>query len=170
MSLRYLATRLLRIILTVWAAATLVFVMLRLSGDPVSALVPTDLPQAIIDEYRSRFGLDKPMLVQYGLYLKAALTGDFGFSFRTNGPALDLVVERVGATLVLTSSALVIAIGIGVPAGIVAALVVALSTVVRVVGDLDAASSAKLLARGTRVATGTARAAAGRGRRRAKRR
>lgn len=121
-SLRYLATRLLRIILTVWAAATLVFIMLRLSGDPVSALVPTDLPQAIIDEYRSRFGLDKPMLVQYGLYLKAALAGDFGFSFRTNGPALDLVMERVGATLVLTFSALVIAIGIGVPAGIVAAL------------------------------------------------
>lgn len=122
MTLRYLTTRFLRILLTVWAAATLVFVMLRLSGDPVSALVPTDLPQAIIDEYRSRFGLDKPMLVQYGLYLKAALAGYFGFSFRTNGPALDLVLERVGATLVLTFSALVIAIGNGVPAGIVAAL------------------------------------------------
>lgn len=121
-SLRYLATRVLRIILTVWAAATLVFIMLRMAGDPVSALVPTDLPQAIIDEYRSRFGLDKPMLVQYGLYLKAAVAGDFGFSFRTNGPALDLVMDRVGATLVLTVSALVIAIGVGVPAGIFAAL------------------------------------------------
>lgn len=118
----FVATRLLRIVLTVWAAATFVFLMLRLSGDPVAALIPNDLPQDIIDAYRAKLGLDQPFLYQYFAYLRSILSGDFGFSFRTNGPALDLVMDRVGATLILTATALTIAIVIGVPLGFVAAL------------------------------------------------
>jgi len=114
--------RLVRIILTVWAAATLVFIMLRLAGDPTLALIPADLPQDVIDEYRARFGLDQPVPVQYLLYLGGLITGDFGFSFRTNGPALDLVLDRLGATLILTGTSLAIAVLLGVPAGIAAAL------------------------------------------------
>lgn len=122
MSLRYLIFALLRILLTVWAAATLVFLMLRMAGDPVIALVPPDLPQDIIELYRERLGLDKPIYTQYGLYIWSILQGDFGFSFRTSEPALDLVVDRLGATLVLTVNAFIIAILIGIPAGIISAI------------------------------------------------
>lgn len=122
MSPGFFLTRLLRIVLTIGAAATLVFVMLRLAGDPTLALIPADLPQVVIDEYRARFGLDQPVPVQYVLYLAGLLSGDFGFSFRTNGPALDLVLDRLGATLILTGTSLAVAILIGVPAGVAAAL------------------------------------------------
>lgn len=122
MTAGFLILRLARIILTVWAAATFVFVMLRLAGDPIIALVPPDLPQDIIDEYRARLGLDQPLFTQYLLYLLGLLRGDFGFSFRTQGPAIDLVTERLGATLILTGAAFAISIVVGIPAGIFAAL------------------------------------------------
>ena len=96
--------------------------MLRLAGDPVSALVPSDLPQDIIDLYRAKFGFDRSFFEQYLYYLAALLRGDFGFSFRTNGPALDLVLDRLGATLVLTGTSLFVAIALGVPMGFAAAL------------------------------------------------
>lgn len=117
-----LLNRAIRILLTAWAAATFVFVMLRLAGDPVAALIPNDLPQDIIDTYRQRFGLDQSLFQQYLNYLWALLRGDFGYSFRTGEPALNLVMERLPATLILTGTALLVAIIVGVPMGIAAAL------------------------------------------------
>lgn len=117
-----LLNRAIRILLTAWAAATFVFIMLRLAGDPVAALIPNDLPQDIIDTYRARFGLDQSLLQQYLNYLWALLRGDFGYSFRTGEPALGLVLERLPATLILTGTALLVAIVAGVPMGIAAAL------------------------------------------------
>jgi len=122
MTASFFLIRLLRVVATVWAAATLVFVALRLAGDPVAALIPPDLPDAIAQEYRERLGLDASIWTQYWRYLAAIPMGDFGFSFRTNGPALDLVAERIGATLLLTGTALALAIAVGVPAGILAAI------------------------------------------------
>ena len=118
----FIAMRLLRVVLTVWAAATLVFLALRLAGDPVAALVPADMPQEVIDLYRARYGFDRPLPAQYAAYLANALRGEFGISFRTNGPAWDLVSVRIGATLLLTGTALAIAVLLGVPAGIAAAV------------------------------------------------
>lgn len=117
-----LLNRAIRILLTAWAAATFVFIMLRLAGDPVAALIPNDLPQDIIDTYRQRFGLDQSLFQQYLNYLWALLRGDFGYSFRTGEPALNLVMERLPATLILTGTALLVAIVIGIPMGIAAAL------------------------------------------------
>ncbi|RVT87431.1 ABC transporter permease [Rhodobacteraceae bacterium CCMM004] len=93
-----------------------------MSGDPLAALLPADLPQEIIDTYRVRLGLDRSLWGQYLSYMGALVQGDFGYSFRTNGPALDLVMERLGATLILTASALGVAILVGVPAGLLAAV------------------------------------------------
>jgi peptide/nickel transport system permease protein len=118
----YVFLKLARIILTVWGAVTFVFIMLRLAGDPVAALVPSDLPQYIIDEYQRRLGLDRPFFEQYLLYLASLWHGDFGFSFRTHAPALDLVLERLNATLVLAGTSLLLAVSVGVPAGFAAAL------------------------------------------------
>ncbi len=118
----YIISRCARVLVTIWAAATLVFVALRLAGDPVMALVPPDLPQDIIEEYRARLGFDRSLFDQYRLYLSALLSGDFGISLRTGGPAVELVAERLGATVLLMISSLLISVLVGVPAGIAAAL------------------------------------------------
>lgn len=122
MVFRNILIRVARIVLTAWAAATFVFIVLRLSGDPVAALVPSDLPQDVIEAYRARYGLDRPLPVQYLNYLWSVVQGDFGFSFRTSEPALDLFLERLPATLLLAGTALVLAIVVGVLSGMVAAL------------------------------------------------
>ena len=109
-------------LITVLAAVTLVFVVLRSAGDPLVSLLPPDLPDSVIAVYRARFGLDVPIWRQYLNYLASVLAGDFGFSFRTNGPAVNLVLERLPATLALGGVALSISIGLGVPLGITAAL------------------------------------------------
>lgn len=119
--LRFILTKLLRLVLTMLAAVTLVFIAIRLSGDPLAVLVPPDLPDATIAEYRERFGLDASLPVQYLRYLQGMMVGDFGISFRTGGPAWDLVAERVWATLVLAVAALGLAVAVGVPAGALAA-------------------------------------------------
>ncbi|MCT8990509.1 ABC transporter permease [Chelativorans sp. SCAU2101] len=121
MSATFVVTKILRLLLTVWAAATLVFVMLRLAGDPVAAMVPSDAPQFVIDRYRERLGLDQPLVVQYLAYLWGLVGGDFGLSFRTGGPAWDIVAPRVVPTLILTGSATLIAVFVGIPVGMVAA-------------------------------------------------
>ncbi|CDP52336.1 ABC transporter permease [Paradevosia shaoguanensis] len=121
MSFSFFAQKLLRLVLTVWAAASLVFIMLRLAGDPVAAMVPSDAPQFVIDRYRERFGLDQPFFVQYFAYLWGLLQGDFGISFRTGGPAWDMVAPRILPTLILTGTATLIAIAIGIPTGMLAA-------------------------------------------------
>ena len=114
--------RIFRILVTAWAAATFVFIVLRLSGDPVAALVPSDLPQDLIETYRARLGLDRSLPVQYVNYLVSVARGDFGYSFRTNEPALALFLEQLPATLILAGTALLIAIVVGVTSGVIAAL------------------------------------------------
>lgn len=114
--------RVLRILLTGWAAATFVFIVLRMSGDPVAALIPGDLPQDLVDTYRQRLGLDRSLPVQYLNYLLSVAQGDFGYSFRNNEPALGLFLEQLPATLILAGVALVIAVTFGVISGVIAAL------------------------------------------------
>lgn len=121
MSFEFVLLKIARLILTIWATVTLVFFALRLSGDPLAVLVPPNLPDAVLDQYRERFGLDAPLAVQYFKYLANLAQGDFGISFRTGGPAWDLVAERLPATVLLGGSALAIALGIGIPAGFAAA-------------------------------------------------
>lgn len=121
LSPRFVLMKLLRLALTLWAAVTLVFIAVRLSGDPLAVLVPPDLSDAMLAQYRERFGLDASLPVQYLRYVQGILAGDFGVSFRTGGPAWDLVAERISATLVLALAALGLALLIGIPAGVVAA-------------------------------------------------
>jgi len=121
-NLSYLVAKLLRLLVTMLLAVTFVFVVLRLSGDPVVALIPPDLPDDIIDEYRRRLGLDGPIWQQYLGYLGNVLRGEFGYSFRTAGPAADLVASRIGPTLVLGGLALGFALLVGIPLGIAAAV------------------------------------------------
>lgn len=122
MPLSFLAIKLLRLVITVWATMTFVFVVMRASGDPLLALVPPDLPDAVLAEYRERLGLEGSVIAQYGRYVANILQGEFGLSFRTQGPAWELVASRLPPTLLLGGSALLLALGIGVPLGLIAAL------------------------------------------------
>ncbi|MEI7256225.1 ABC transporter permease [Dickeya dadantii] len=110
-----------RAILTVFLVVTFTFVMLRISGDPMTSLLGVETPPQVVDMLRQQWGLDRPVAEQYFTYLGRMLTGDFGTSLRSGQDALALIIEKVPATLRLMAAALVLALAAGVPLGIVAA-------------------------------------------------
>ncbi|MGY6695867.1 MAG: ABC transporter permease [Roseinatronobacter sp.] len=114
--------KILRAIITLLVAVTLVFIFIRLSGDPALALAPPDAPPAVVEEYRQRLGLDQPLITQYIRYISGMFQGDFGYSIHTGRSAQSLFFERLPATLLLGLTALAIALGLGVALGMIAAL------------------------------------------------
>ncbi|WAP67737.1 ABC transporter permease [Jiella pelagia] len=122
MSLRFVLGKLLRALLTLVLAVTFVFVVLRMSGDPVTQMLPDDTPASVVADYRQMWGLDRPLPEQYARYVAGILHGDFGFSFRDDRPALDVVLERVPLSLELGLTALALTIVLGIGGGILAAL------------------------------------------------
>jgi peptide/nickel transport system permease protein len=120
--LAYLATRLLRAATTIALVVTFAFVVLRLSGDPAILIMGPEVPPEALDAFRRAWGLDLPVWEQYLNYIDAIAQGDLGYSMRDNRPAIDMVLERVPATLALTIPALVLKLAIGIPAGVWAAL------------------------------------------------
>ena len=97
----FLAPRLLRALIAVWLVTTVVFVVMRLSGDPVPLLLPPDAPISEIERVRRDLGLDRPLPVQYATFLGNALRGDFGRSIHFRVPAWQVVVDYLPATLEL---------------------------------------------------------------------
>ncbi|MFN3482928.1 ABC transporter permease [Rhabdaerophilum calidifontis] len=120
--LRFATLRLGRAAITIALVVTFAFVVLRLSGDPALIILGPEAPPEAIAAFRKSWGLDASIFVQYVDYFGAILRGDLGRSMRDGRPAILLVAERIPATLALTLPALAIKIGIGVPAGIYAAL------------------------------------------------
>ena len=120
--LRFIASRLARAALTIAMVVTLAFIVLRLSGDPAQIIMGADAPPEAVDAFRTAWGLDEPIWVQYFSYFWAILQGDLGRSMRDGRDAIVLVTERIPATLALTLPALAIKICLGIPAGIYAAL------------------------------------------------
>jgi peptide/nickel transport system permease protein len=103
-----------------------VFVHL-LPGDPVRLLVdPSQLSGAGSTQYlaqkRIELGLDKPLPVQWVLWMREVLTGNLGFSFQQRVPVLQLIQERVGSTVLLTATAVVLAVLVAIPVGVLASL------------------------------------------------
>lgn len=118
----YTLRRFLRGLLTMWVVVTVVFVALRISGDPASALLPDDASVEQIDAFNRKYGLDKPIYVQYMLYVRSIMDGDFGNSLGEKRPVTELVHGRLGYTLLLGSTGIAIALLLGLPAGILAAV------------------------------------------------
>ncbi|AVO47589.1 ABC transporter permease [Phreatobacter cathodiphilus] len=122
MMLRFFALRLLRAFVTIALVVTFAFVVLRLSGDPALIILgPESAPEAIA-AFRKAWGVDEPLWQQYFSYFAAIAQGELGRSMRDGRAAIELVAERIPATLALTLPALALKIGIGIPAGIFAAL------------------------------------------------
>ena len=120
--IRFFLLRLGRALLTITLVVTFAFVVLRLSGDPAMLILNVDAPAEAIAAFRQAWGLDRPLWVQYLSYVGNILQGDLGQSMRDGRPAAALVWERVPATLALTVPALLIKVGVGIPAGVQAAL------------------------------------------------
>ena len=120
--LRYFAIRLFRALITIAMVVTFAFVVLRMSGDPAILIMGPEVPPEALEAFRKSWGLDQPIWVQYLNYFGAILRGDLGMSMRDNRPALDMVMDRIPATLALTVPALILKLAIGVPAGVWAAL------------------------------------------------
>jgi peptide/nickel transport system permease protein len=117
---RSLAIRLLYTVLVVLTAMSVVFALLHLAGDPADALIPPGSDPADVAALRAKFGLDQSLPEQYLDYMRHAARGDFGDSWRTGQPAMELVLERLGATLLLTASAFAIALLVAIPLGVLA--------------------------------------------------
>lgn len=119
---RFWLIKLLRTALTLWFVVTFTFVVLRTSGDPVVALLGGDAQPAEIEQFRAQWGLDQPLFVQYLRYIGQMALGNFGTSLREHRPVLTIIMERVPATVTLGLVAYLMALAVGVPSGIIAAL------------------------------------------------
>jgi peptide/nickel transport system permease protein len=119
---RFVLVRASHALLVVLGVSVVAFALLHLSGDPAAILLPPSATREDIELYRHQLGLDRPLPVQYIDFLSKAVRGDFGISYRHNQPALGLVLERVPATLELSGSALLLALVVSVPLGILAAI------------------------------------------------
>lgn len=119
---KILLRKILRALLTLFLVVTFVFFVLRITGDPVSAMMPDDTDPAIMDQLREQWGLNEPLGVQYLEYWQNLVQGDFGMTYRDGRPALEVVAERIPATLKLTLVGFLFILLIGFPLGILAAV------------------------------------------------
>ncbi len=119
---RYVIGRVISGVLVVFLALTAVFFMLRLSGDPVLLFAPMDTSRQDMNAIRERMGFNDPLLVQYGRFMRDAVQLDFGNSSRERRPAMEVVTDRLPATIQLGATSLLIAVSIGIPLGILSAV------------------------------------------------
>jgi peptide/nickel transport system permease protein len=120
---RYILRRLILAIPVLIGIMTAVFLLLHaIPGDPAVALAGEKASVEHVERVREAFGLNRPLPVQYAYFLKAAFTLNFGDSLRTNQPVAGEVKQFFGATIELSVAALIIALAIGIPAGVVAAI------------------------------------------------
>jgi ABC-type dipeptide/oligopeptide/nickel transport system permease component len=99
-----------------------IFVFVRLTGDPSVLLVEPGASKADIDAVRADLGLDRPLVVQFGMFVHGLVRGDFGKSFYYRTPVLDLYLERLPNSIVLALAAMAFSLIIGIPSGILAAV------------------------------------------------
>jgi len=118
----YLIRRLLQSILVIVGVSMIVFVVTRAIGDPARMMLPLEASEEEVEAFRDRMGFNDPLWVQFWDWAKNAIRGDFGDSLWQRTDAMQLVLERMPATLLLCSTAIIIAVAASIPLGILAAL------------------------------------------------
>ncbi|MCL5677180.1 MAG: ABC transporter permease subunit, partial [Firmicutes bacterium] len=119
--LNFVARRLAQLVLVVLGVSTVVFLVLRLTGDPVALMLPVEATAQEVAAMRKALGFDAPLYVQYARFLLDLLHGRLGDSLRYGQPALGLVLERLPATLELAGSAQGFALLLAIPVGTLSA-------------------------------------------------
>jgi ABC-type dipeptide/oligopeptide/nickel transport system permease component len=117
----YIFRRVYQAVLVFLVVSGIVFSILHISGDPIALLMPPEATPDQLEEMRRNLGLDKPLVVQYGLFLANAARGNLGVSYHHGQPALKLVLERLPASLELVVTTIVISLILAVPIGVLAA-------------------------------------------------
>ena len=117
----YILRRLLQTVLVILGVSALSFGSMFLSGDPTMVMASESWTRPQIEEFRHQMGFDRPWLVQYLDFLSRAVRGDFGVSLRQQQPVFRLLLQRLPATFELALAAMAVAIGVGIPAGLLAA-------------------------------------------------
>ena len=124
--IQYVVRRLLWILLTMVCVSMLTFGLIFFTGDPAVMLTPTRKGQApapeMVERVRREHGLDKPLVIQYGQYLWRLAQGDMGYSYYLRRPITEVMFEKFPNTALLAGLILLVAISVGIPLGIVAAL------------------------------------------------
>jgi peptide/nickel transport system permease protein len=118
----YILTRAFYSLITLWLLVSIVFGMVRLTGDPVKMRAEAGTDAAYLDQVRHNWGLDRPLYVQYATFIGNLLRADFGHSFEKAMPVRDIYFERLPNSLKLGFTAFVISIVLGVPLGMLSAL------------------------------------------------
>jgi peptide/nickel transport system permease protein len=121
--LRYLVRRLLLTIPVLLGVATLVFLLIHfIPGDPAQAMLGEGASQEEVEQLRTRLGLDRPLIVQYGAFLSGVVRGDLGVSLRNDQPVARQIVQRMPATAELAFASMGVAVLVALPLGIMAAV------------------------------------------------
>ena len=119
---RYILRRFGQALIALAVLSVLIFSMVRLTGDPTLLMLPEDATAADIAQLRRALGLDRPVTVQYWLFVRNALQGDFGRSIRGQIPVINLIQERLPYSMRLGGASLLVTLGIALPLGVLAAV------------------------------------------------
>ncbi len=138
--LRLLIPQTIQLLVAIWGISLIVFLVNFVIGDPLSGLVSPETPPETREILRRQYGFDRPIMVQYLDFARRAAVGDFGDSYIIKKPAIDLVIERIPATLQLTLAGMGIGILIAIPVGIISAykpysLIDNIATIIAVAGQ-----------------------------------
>jgi peptide/nickel transport system permease protein len=119
---KYIFRRLIRALITVLGISIIVFSLVHISGDPVALLLPPEATMEEMEEIRNILGFNKPLYVQYWIFLSKAVQGDFGESIRWQRPCMELFLERFPNTLLLGTTSMIWALLAGLSVGILSAV------------------------------------------------
>ena len=119
---RYIVRRVGEAVLALFALSIIIFLMVRLTGDPALLMLPPDAGADALQDIRHSMGLDKPLVAQYGLFIRDYATGSFGDSLRSKTPVSELIKDRLPNSLKLVGAAAVIVLLISIPLGVLSAV------------------------------------------------
>ncbi len=116
---RYFISRLVQSVFLLFGVLLLVFIMVRVTGDPAALMMPREASPEDVEAFREKMGFNDPTLVQFSRFISGAVTGDFGDSLHFKTPAMPMVVDRLPATVQLALTGLFFAVVVGIPLGLV---------------------------------------------------
>ena len=121
--LKFLPRRLLQLIPTLFLVSVLIFGLQQLlPGDPALVMAGEERDPAVIEQIRKQYRLDQPLPIQYLYWIKGVASGDLGESMRIKQPVAELIVTKLPVTVQLATMAMLFAVLIGIPAGILSAV------------------------------------------------